>query len=97
MMRALMLAAGVGAAVVGFAVATHQAIVCLQSGFWPQIRFGELWFALGGATPDMLPLGSFDGLLDTLLNQPLSAVLLFGGMSIAWISAARTSHIGSRF
>ena len=97
MMRALMLAAGVGAAVVGFAIATHQAIVCLQSGFWPQIRFSELWFALGGATPDMLPLGGFDGIFEKLLNQPLSEVLLFGGMSIAWISAARPSHIGARF
>ena len=92
-----MLALGVGAAVVGFAVATHQAIVCLQSGFWPQIRFSELWFALGGATPDMLPLGSFDGMLERLLDQPLSEVLLFGGMAVAWISAARTTQLGGRF
>jgi hypothetical protein len=96
-MRAIMLAAGVGAAVAGVAVATHQTLVWLQLGFWPPIRFSELWFALGGAAPDLIWPDGVDALAAKVLDQPLSEVLLLGGTCIAWISAARTSVLGTRF
>jgi len=97
MMRAAMLAAGVGAAVAGLAVSTHQMLVWLQLGFWPPIRFSELWFALGGAAPDLAWSDGLEGLVAKLLDQPLSEVLLLGGTCIAWISAARTSYPGARY
>jgi hypothetical protein len=95
-MRAVMLAAGVGAAVAGLAVGTHQTLVWLQMGFWPPIRFSELWFALGGATPNLVWPDGLDALVAKLLDQPLSEVLLLGGTCIAWIGAARTSPAGHR-
>jgi len=96
-MRAVMLAAGVGAAVAGLAVATHQTLVWLQLGFWPPIRFSELWFALGGVAPNLVWSDGLAGLVVKLLDQPLSEVLLFGGTCIAWIGATRTSYPGPRF
>jgi hypothetical protein len=96
-MRAVMLAAGVGAAVAGLAVATHQTLVWMQMGFWPPIRFSELWFALGGAAPDLVWSNGLEGLVAKLLDQPLSEVLLLGGTCIAWIGASRTSYAGTRF
>jgi hypothetical protein len=96
-MRAVMLAAGVGAAVAGLAVATHQTLVWLQMGFWPPIRFSELWFALGGTAPDLVWSDGLEGLVAQVLNQPLSEVLLLGGTCIAWIGASRTSYAGTRF
>ena len=96
-MRAVMLAAGVGAAVAGLAVATHQTLVWLQMGFWPPIRFSELWFALGGAAPDLVWSHGLEGLVTKLLDQPLSEVLLLGGTCIAWIGASRTSYAGTRY
>ena len=95
-MRSVMLAAGVGAAVAGLAVATHQTLVWLQLGFWPSVRFSELWFALGGAAPDMVWPDSLDGMVAKLLDQPLSEVLLLGGTLIAWIGGARTIDPASR-
>jgi hypothetical protein len=97
MMRAAMLAAGVGAAVAGLAVGTHQMMVWLQLGFWPPIRFSELWYALGGAAPDLAWSDGLEQLAAKLLDQPLSEVLLLGGACIAWISAARTSVSATRF
>jgi hypothetical protein len=96
-MRPVMLAAGIGAAVAGIAVATHQVLVWLQLGFWPQIRFSEVWFALGGAAPDLTWPDGLDGLVANLLEQPLSAVLVLAGTCLAWIGAARISIPGARY
>ena len=96
-MRAAMLAAGVGAVVAGLAVGTHQMLVWLQLGFWPSIRFSELWYALGGAAPDLAWSDGLEDLVAKLLDQPLSEVLLLGGTCIAWIGAVRTSYLEARF
>jgi hypothetical protein len=88
-MRALITIAGVNAAVAGLAVAGHQATEWFQDGYWPTIPFRNLWLALGGAVPDVRSLHGFEGLIAQLLEEPLSLVLVIGGVSIAWAAAER--------
>jgi hypothetical protein len=96
-MRAVIVAIGIAVAFTGIAVATHQAVLWLQYGFWPPIRFSEVWFALGGATPDMLRLPGADGIVATLLEQPLSVVLFLGGAAMAYFGAERAISPWTRF
>jgi len=88
-MRGLIVITGIDAAVAGLAVAVHQAILWRQSGYWPTIPFSDLWFALGGAAPDMLRLHGVEGIMAQLLDQPLCVVLFLGGACVAWIGAER--------
>jgi hypothetical protein len=95
-MRALIVVAGTNAAAAGLAVAAHQTVLWLQSGYWSPVLFSDLWFALGGAAPELLRLHGVEGLVATLLDQPLSVVLLIGGACMAWIATERTIRHGVR-
>jgi hypothetical protein len=96
-MRAIIVAIGITVAVTGVAVATHQTVLWLQYGFWPPIQFRDVWFALGGATPDMLRLPGADSIVAALLEQPLSVVLFLGGAVITYFGAERTNNPWTRF
>ena len=93
-MRVVIVIAGINAAIAGLAVAAHQALLWLQSGFWPPIRVSVLWSALGGTAPDTLVSDGTKGLMVALLDQPLCVVLVIAGLCIAWIGAERA---GSRW
>ena len=93
MMRAVIVVAGVSAAVAGVAVAAHQATLWLLCGYLPPIQFSTLWFAFGGAAPALLRSYGVGGFMTTLLDLPLCEVLFLGGVFTAWIASERTNHV----
>jgi hypothetical protein len=96
-MRIVIVVAGINAALGGLAVATHQALLWLQSGSWPPIRFSALWSALGGTIPSAQVSDGMRGIEAALLNQPLCVVLIAAGLGIAWIGAQRATGPSARY
>jgi hypothetical protein len=96
-MRVVVMVAGINAMVAGLAVAAHQMLLWLQSGFWPPIRFSVLWFALGGAAPDAPASDDMNGIAAALLDQPLCVVLIVAGVCIAWIGAEPAHRPWARY
>jgi hypothetical protein len=91
-MRTAIVAAGLSAAVVGLAVAAHQATMWLLFGYFQPIEFGTVWFALGGTPPASLASYGVGGIVATLLDTPLCEVLILGGVVIAWMAHERTHN-----
>jgi hypothetical protein len=84
-MRGLAGFVGVMTALCGLIVLGGQVFHWFRDGIWTPIPFSELWFALGGHTPDLLSPGVLGGILAQLLLQPLSLVLVLLGGLIAWV------------
>ena len=83
-MRAATLIVGVGMTVAGLVAAQGQLLHWQQYGFYMPIRLSALWIEIWGASSAPLWLRDVSGSTAWLLDQPLSTVLPFVGVFLAW-------------
>jgi hypothetical protein len=72
----------------GLAVVAWQTVEWLRSGYWPGVPALEAWNWTGLPIPQLYWLG-VEPMIEWILRQPLSLVMLVCGWMLLWISGGR--------
>jgi hypothetical protein len=87
-MRLVVVTVGACVFVGGVASLVQYALQVHQFSLWAPLRVADLWYTLGGMTPDRVAWLGADDLLAWVLNLPLTLVLVVVGTFTVWLALA---------